>query len=132
MLGCRVSRLFRFELFNFEPLKTTLSLPMAFSRTAARQILQNIKSVKVSFSPFDAKSKSAREFFRRVSAGKVQETNKKAEIECVVREDYGENRVDVTFSHTTETLNLVTCDMIADEIWEEIQLFDQQYSDATV
>ena len=91
-------------------------------------MLQNIKSVKVSFSPFDKKSKSAREFLRRVSAAKVKATNKKAEIQCVVREDYGENKVDVEF-RDGQLLNLVTCDMIAEEIMEEIQLFDQQYSD---
>ena len=104
---------------------------MAFSRTAARAMLRNIKTVKVSFSPFDTKSKSAREFLRRVSARSVQETNKKAEIQCVVREDYGENRVDIEFSDG-QSLNLITCDMIADEILEEIHLFDQQYSDAAV
>ena len=91
-------------------------------------MLQNIKSVQVSFSPFDAKSKSAREFLRRVSATKVKETNRKAEIQCVVREDYGENKVDVVF-RDGQSLNLVTCNMIVDEILEEIQLFDQQYSD---
>lgn len=100
---------------------------MAFSRTTARQMLQNIKSLKVSFSPFDANSKSAREVFRRMSARKVQDTNKKAELQCIVREDYGENRVDIEFMDG-QTLNIVTCDMKADEILDEIREFDQQFA----
>ena len=90
-------------------------------------MLQNIKSLKVSFSPFDTKSKSAREIFRRISARKVQDTNKKANVECIIREDYGENRVDIEFKDG-QTLKMVTCDMKADEILEEIKEFDQQYA----
>jgi hypothetical protein len=84
-------------------------------------MLRVVKKCVVSFSPFDPRSKSAREFFRRVSATKVLETNKKAVVESVVREDYGPNIVDIEFSNG-HTLNLVTCNMIAEEIIEEVEL----------
>mgnify|MGYP001467536047 FL=1 len=84
-------------------------------------MLKNIKLLRVAFSPFDPRSKSAREFLRRVSANKVLESNKKAVVESVIREDYGENTVDIEFNNG-QKLNLVTCDMIAEEILEEVEL----------
>ena len=84
-------------------------------------MLQHIKLVRVAFSPFDPRSKSVREFLRRISANKILDTNRKAKIETTVREDYGKNTVDIEFNNGN-TLNLVTCDMIAEEILEEVEL----------
>jgi hypothetical protein len=84
-------------------------------------MLKNIKLLRVAFSPFDPRSKSAREFLRRVSANKVRETNNKAVIESVIREDHGENTVDIEFNNG-QKLNLVTCEMIAQEILEEVEI----------
>ena len=84
-------------------------------------MLKNIKLLRVAFSPFDPLSKSAREFLRRVSTKKNFATNKKVQIETVIREDYGVNTVDVEFNNG-QKLNLVTCNMIAEEILEEVDL----------
>ena len=84
-------------------------------------MLKNVKLLRVAFSPFDPRSKSAREFLRRISSKKNLATNKKAKIETVVREDYGVSTVDIEFNNG-QSLNLVTCNMIAEEILEELEL----------
>lgn len=83
-------------------------------------MLRHVKKLRVSFAPFDAKSKSVREFLRQIKTNKIKATNPKAKINVVVREDYGTNQVDVEFLNGHK-MNLVTCDMIAPEIFEELE-----------
>ena len=88
-------------------------------------MLRHVKQIRVAFSPFDRKSRSAREFLRQVSARRMRATNPKAVVETVVREDYGENTVDIEFTDG-QTLSLGTCNMIVNEIIEEIDLVNNQ------